>query len=76
MDVPLSPELSARLACLAQKRGVVPEQLVREAIERLIDHDDWFVREVEKVLAQVDSGQTLTHEDVGARLDKHLDGKH
>lgn len=75
MDVALSPELSARLARLAQKRGVVPEQLVREAIERLIDHDDWFVREVEKGLAQVDSGQTLTHEDVGARLDKDLDGK-
>lgn len=75
MHVPLSPELSARLARLAQKRGIDPEHLIREAIQRLIDHDDWFVREVEKGLAQIDSGQTLTHEDVGARLDEHMDGK-
>jgi predicted transcriptional regulator len=75
MDVPLSPEVSARLARLAHKRGVAPERLVREAIERLIDHDDWFVREVEKGLAQAESGQTLTHAEVGARLRRHLEGK-
>ena len=64
MDVPLLPELHAKLARLSQKRGVAPEQLVREAIERLINHDDWFGREVEKDLAQVDTGQTLMHENV------------
>jgi predicted transcriptional regulator len=75
MDVPLSPELSARLARLAQKRGVTPEHLVREAIDRLIDHDDWFVHEVEKGQAQVESAQTLPHAEVGARLSRHLEGK-
>lgn len=74
MDVPLSPELSARLARLAQKRGVAPESLVREPIERLIDYDDWFVREVEKGVAQVDSGQTLTHAEVDAHLRRRLEG--
>jgi predicted transcriptional regulator len=75
MDVPLSPELSARLARLAQQRGVAPERLVREAIERLVDHDDWFVCAVEKGQAQIASGQTLTHAEVGARLRRHLEGK-
>jgi predicted transcriptional regulator len=42
---------------------------------RLIEYDDWFVREVEKGLAQIDQGYTLTQEEVGARLNKHLTDK-
>ena len=75
MEVTLSAELQAKLARMAQERGTNPQELAREAIERLIDHDDWFLREVEKGLAQIEGGQTLTHEDVGARLNKHLTGK-
>ena len=37
--------------------------------------DEWFVLEVEKGLAQIDRGQTLSHEEVGARLNKHLTGR-
>lgn len=75
MEVSLSPEQQAKLARLAQERGTDAQALAREAIVRLLDYDDWFVREVEKGLAQVDSGNTLTHEEVGTRLDKHLKGK-
>ena len=31
--------------------------LIREALERAVDYDDWFIREVEKGLAQIDAGQ-------------------
>jgi len=72
MELTLSAELQAKLARMAQERGTTPQKLAREAIQRLVDYDDWFVREVEKGLAQIDRGQTLTHEEVGARLDKHL----
>ena len=74
MEVTLSAELQAKLARIAQERGTNAQELAREAIERLVDYDDWFVREVEKGLAQIERGQTLTHEDVGARLNKHLTG--
>jgi len=53
----------------AHDRGTDAQALAREAIERLVDYDDWFVREVEKGLAQIDRGQTLSHEEVGARLE-------
>jgi predicted transcriptional regulator len=33
------------------------------------------VREVKKGLSQVDSGRTLSHEEVGLRLKKHLTDK-
>lgn len=72
MEVTLSAELQAKLVRLAQERGTNPQELAREAIKRLVDDDDWFVREVEKGLAQIDGGQTLTHEEVGGRLNKRL----
>ena len=75
MEVTLSAELQAKLARVAQERGTNPQELAREAIERLVDYDDWLVREVEKGLAQIERGETLSHEDVGARLSKHLAGK-
>ena len=69
MEVTLSPDLQAKLARVAHDRGTDAQALACEAIERLVDYDDWFVREVEKGLAQIDRGQTLSHEEVGARLD-------
>jgi len=50
--------------------------LAREAIERFVDYDEWFIREVEKGVAQIDRGQLLSHEEVGKRLEKLLAGKH
>jgi predicted transcriptional regulator len=72
MEVTLSPEQQAKLARLAQERGTDAQSLVRGAIERLLDYDDWFAREVENGLAQIESGQTLTHDEVSARLGRHL----
>lgn len=57
---------------IAHERGMDAEAVAREAIERLVDYDDWFVREVDKGVAQVEHGETLSHEDVGARLEKRL----
>ena len=75
MEVNLSPELHAKLTRIAHERGTDADALAREAIERLVDYDDWFVREVEKGLAQINRGETLSHEDVVARLERHLTQK-
>lgn len=72
MEVILSPDLQAKLARIAQDRGTDAQALAREAIERLVDYDDWFLREVEKGLTQIERGETVSHEAVGARLDKRL----
>ena len=40
-----------------------------------VDYDEWFIREVEKGLASADRGALLTHEQVGARLERLLAGK-
>lgn len=68
MELRLSPDLESKLALAADRRGVSVEVLAREALERAVDYDDWFIREVEVGLAQIDSGQVLTHDAVGKRL--------
>ena len=75
MEVILSPDLEAKLTRIANERGIDAQVLAREAIERLLDYDDWFVREVEKGLAQIERGEVLSHDQVGARLDKRLADK-
>ena len=71
MEVTLSPDLEGKLARAAGRRGVSADVLIREAIERAVDYDDWFVREVEG-LAQIAAGQVLTHDAVGARLEQKV----
>jgi predicted transcriptional regulator len=70
MEVRLAPETEAKLNELAAGRGLTAESLVREAVERFVDYDEWFIRQVEKGLAQIESGELLEHQEVGARLDK------
>ena len=72
MELHLPLELEGKLAAAASRRGVSVEALAREALERAVDYDDWFLREVETGLAQVDASQTLTHEAVGERMAKKL----
>jgi predicted transcriptional regulator len=75
MEVLLSPDLQAKLTRIARERGTDPQTLAREAIKQFVDYDDWFVREVEKGLAQIERGEVLNHEEVGARLEKRLTEK-
>jgi len=75
MKIPVGPSMGAKLARLTAERGRDAKILAREAIERSVDYDEWFVREVENGLAQVDHGETLTHEQVGAHLEKLLTAK-
>ena len=67
--------MQAKLTRLASAQGRDANALVREAVERLADYDEWFIGEVEKGLAQMEAGEVLTHEEVGNRLERRLAGK-
>ena len=72
MELPLSPELEGKLAAAASRRGVSAEALAQETLERALDYDDWFVREVEVGLAQVEARRTMDDEAAGERVAKKL----
>lgn len=52
------------------------ELLAREAIERLVEHDEWFIREVNKGIAAADRGELFSHEEVERRLKTLVTKKH
>ena len=68
MELNVPPDLQTKLARAADRRGVAAEALALEAIERAVEYDDWFLREVEKGLAQIQRGEVLI---CGARRRDH-----
>jgi predicted transcriptional regulator len=73
MEVHLSPELEDQLQRIAAEQGRNAESLVFEAVERLVGHEGWFVREVEKGLA-ADRGEFVEHSEVGKLIDSRYPG--
>jgi predicted transcriptional regulator len=68
MEVELTPDLRAKLLRLAAEQGRDTQALVREAVERFVDYDEWFLREVERGLKAADRGEFIDHEEVSARI--------
>jgi len=67
--VRLKPDLQEKLARLANQQGRDSESLVVEAVERLVNYDEWYAQEVEKGLAAADRGEFIAHEDVRKLID-------
>jgi predicted transcriptional regulator len=74
MEVDLTPDLEARLTRRAAEQGRDARSLVREALERFLDYDEWFAREVEKGLAAADRGELSEHADIGKLIDQRYPG--
>jgi len=74
MEVDFTPDLQAKLARLASEQGRDTKALVREAVERMVNHDEWFIQEVEKGLAAADRGELIEHEEIGKLIDKRYPG--
>jgi predicted transcriptional regulator len=74
MEVRLKPDLQAKLTRLANQQGRDSESLVVEAVERLVNYDDWFLQEVEKGLAAAERGEFIGHEDIKKLIDDRYRG--
>jgi predicted transcriptional regulator len=74
MDVPLNPDLQAKLKRLAEQQGRASSALIVEAVERMVNYDEWFLREVDKGLAAADRGQLVDHSDVRKMIDERYPG--
>jgi predicted transcriptional regulator len=74
MEVRLNPDLQAKLVQLASQRGRDTEALVVEAVERMVNYDEWFIREVERGIAAADRGEFVEHSEVRRRIDQRYPG--
>jgi predicted transcriptional regulator len=72
MEIHLTPEKEALLRQVAARTGQDAAQVIQEAVDRLLDHDSWFIQEVEKGQAQAAQGVLIDHDEVVARIEKRL----
>ncbi len=74
MEVRLNPDLQAKLTRLATQQGRDSESLVVEAVERMVNYDEWFMQEVEKGLAAAARGEFVDHEEIRKLIDRRYPG--
>jgi predicted transcriptional regulator len=70
MEVHLPPELQAKVDRAAAENNSGAEEYVKQLVEHYLEHDAWFRQQVKKGLDQLDRGEFLTHEEVGARIEQ------
>jgi predicted transcriptional regulator len=74
MEVRLTPDLEGKLNRMASEHGRDREALVLEAVERMVDYDEWFIGEVKKGLGAADRGEFIEHEDIGKLINSRYRG--
>ncbi len=74
MEVRLKPELQEKLTRLASEQGRDSEALVVEAVERMVNYDEWFLQEVEEGIAAADHREFVDHDDVKKLIDRRYPG--
>jgi len=57
-----------KVAATENKSGA--EEYVKQLVEHYVDHDAWFRQQVTRGLEQLDKGEFLTHEEVGACIEQ------
>ena len=70
MEVHFTPELQAKLESLAAEDQRGADEYVQQLVESYVDHDAWVRQKVKASVGQLDRGEFLTHDEVGARLQK------
>jgi predicted transcriptional regulator len=72
MEVRLSPDKQARLQEIATRAGKNAEQMVEEAVDRMLEYEERFIAAVEDGRSSARRGELLEHDEVVERIDKLL----
>jgi predicted transcriptional regulator len=70
MEVHFTPELEARLRRVTARTGRNTEQVVEEAVDRMLEYDEHFIAAVEKGRASARRGDLLEHDEVVDRVNQ------
>jgi predicted transcriptional regulator len=72
MEVHLPQNQEAQLNELAAKTGRGTDDLVQEAVARLLAHDEWFKEQVQVGIDQIKRGEFIEEEEMDARVERML----
>lgn len=70
MEVHFPTDKEARLRQLATRTGKKAEQVVEEAVDRMLEYDAQFVEAVEEGRAAARLGDLLEHDEVVERIEQ------
>ncbi|MGA3210462.1 MAG: hypothetical protein ABSD20_04090 [Terriglobales bacterium] len=68
MEVQFTPEQEAQLSQIASRNGTLPEQLVKEAVNRMLENQARFIAGVQDGIAAADRGELVDHDEVRSRI--------
>lgn len=72
MELQLPESQSAALAGLAARMGRSPEELLTEAVDRLLAEDAWFDAQVQLGIDQIARGESIEEPEMDARVARML----
>lgn len=72
VELNLSPEKEARLRDLAVRSGKDTQEVLEEALDRLLEYDAKFAEAVEKGRAEIRRGEFIGHDEVLAQIERRL----
>ncbi len=72
MEVHFTAEQEARLARIATREGIDPEELVKDAALKLLEDDTSFRTAVRKGIEQAERGELIEEEEMDARVKRML----
>ena len=72
MEVHLPQNQESQLNDLAVRTGRGTDELVQEAVARLLAHDEWFKEQVQVGIDQIKRGEFIEEEEMDARVERML----
>jgi len=72
MEVHLPQDQETQLHQLAVTTGRDTDDLVQEAVARLLAHNEWFKQQVQVGLDQIARGEFIEEEEMDARVERML----
>lgn len=70
MEVHLTADQQAKLSQLAAEKGCDANSIAQDAIGRYLEQESRFIAAVNLGEAELERGEYLSHEEVGARLER------
>jgi predicted transcriptional regulator len=72
MEVHFPPDVETQLRKVASANGKDAEQLVRDAVDRVLSDHAKFMKGVQRGIEQADRGELVDHEEVRKRIERIL----
>ena len=72
MEVHLPDTQESQLNELAAKTGRGTDELVQEAVAKLLSHNEWFKQQVQIGVDQIARGEFIEEEEMDARIERML----